>query len=69
MPQQLIYKTINSDQFSHLQTPILAMYKYQRPSKGKRWVMAELERIDEEFPAAESATDDIPPKQPEDPNW
>jgi hypothetical protein len=25
--------------------------------------MAELKRIDEDFPAAESATDDIPPKR------
>jgi hypothetical protein len=30
--------------------------------KGKRWVMAELKRIDDEFPAAELATDGIPPK-------
>jgi hypothetical protein len=29
--------------------------------------MAELKRIDEEFPAAELATDGIPPKQPEGP--
>jgi hypothetical protein len=63
----LIYKTINSDQFSHLQTPILAIHKYQRLWKGKRWVMAELRRIDEEFPAAGLATYGIPPKQPEGP--
>ena len=29
--------------------------------------MAELKRIDEEYPAAELATDGIPPKQPEGP--
>jgi hypothetical protein len=58
----LIYKAINSDQFSHLQTPILAICKHQRVWKGKRWVMAELKRIDDEFPAAELATDGIPPK-------
>jgi hypothetical protein len=63
----LIYKTINSDQFSHLQTPILAIRKHPRLWKGKSGVMAELKRIDEEFPAAELATDGIPPKQPEGP--
>jgi hypothetical protein len=35
--------------------------------KGKRWVMAELKRIDEEFPAAGLATYGIPPKEPEGP--
>jgi hypothetical protein len=63
----LIYNTINSDQFSQLQTPILAVHKYQRLWKGKRWVMAELKRIDEEFPAAGLATYGIPPKEPEGP--
>jgi hypothetical protein len=40
---------------------------YQRLWKGKRWVMAELKRIEEEFPAAGLATDGIPPKEPEGP--
>jgi hypothetical protein len=31
--------------------------------------MAELKRIDEEFPAAEFATYGIPPKHPKDPSW
>jgi hypothetical protein len=61
----LIYQAINSDQFSQLQTPILAVHNYQQLWKGKRWVMAELKRIDEEFPAAELATYGIPPKEPE----
>ena len=65
----LIYETINSDQFSHLQTPILAIHKYRRLWKGKRWVMAELKRIDEEFPAAALSTYGIPPKRPKDPGW
>jgi hypothetical protein len=63
----LIDKTINSDQFSRLQTPILAIHKYRRLWKGKRWVMAELRRIDEGFPTAGLATYGIPPKQPEGP--
>jgi hypothetical protein len=52
----LIYKTINTDQFSHLETPILAMHKYRRRWRGKRWVMAELKRTDEEFRAVGLAT-------------
>jgi hypothetical protein len=31
--------------------------------------MAELKRIDEEFPAVELVTVGIPPKQPEGPQW
>jgi hypothetical protein len=63
----LVYKTINSDQFSHLQTPILTIYGYQRLWKRNRWVMAEPKRMHEEFPTAELATYGIPPKQPEGP--
>jgi hypothetical protein len=63
----LIYKKINTDQFSHPQTPILAIHKYQRLWKGKRWEMAELKEIDEEFRAVGLATSGIPPKQPERP--
>jgi hypothetical protein len=37
MPQHWFYKTINSDQFFYPQTPILAIHKYQRLWKGKRW--------------------------------
>jgi hypothetical protein len=43
------------------------IHKYQRLWKGKRWVMAELKRIEEEFPTAELARDGNLSKQPEGP--
>jgi hypothetical protein len=43
------------------------MHKYRRRWRGKRWVMAELKRTDEEFRAVGLATSGIPPKQPERP--
>jgi hypothetical protein len=63
----VIYLKINTDQFSHHQTPILAMHNYRRLWRGRRWVMAELKRTDEEFRAVGLATSGIPPKQPERP--
>jgi hypothetical protein len=44
------------------------MHKYRRLWRGKRCVMAELKRIDEEFQAVGLATSGIPAKHPNDPS-